>query len=125
MKNHVQALQEGEKRECYLMKEVGGDQVRIEKRWIIDSFAQNEKRMPNYLGLNGFTNWEIIGEFPEMPEIIFEKLNHRPYENIEILMQKFDEYGWNSKKHEKGIFATIKSKVSQANCKTPQLYAAK
>gem|GEM_PF-6626886 len=110
------------------MREVGGDQVRLEKAWIINSFAQNEKRMPNYLGLNGFTSWEIIGEFEEMPEIIFEKFNHRPYENAERLMQEFEKYGWNSKsnkKQEKGIVATIISKIFSSNYKTPQLYGAK
>lgn len=121
----IPVLQEGKKRDCYLMREVGGEQVRLEKAWIIDSFAQNEKRMPNYLGLNGFTSWKIIGEFVEMPEIIFEKFNHRPFENIERLMQKFEEYGWGNKKQEKGIVATIKSKISPANYKTPQLYGAK
>ncbi len=121
----IRLLQEGEKRDCYLMQEVGGNQVRIEKRWIIDDFAENENRMPNYLGLNGFTSWKIVGEFPEMPEVIFEKFYHIPFENIAELMKKFEEYGWNNKKREKGTTATIKSKIFPDIYKTLRLYEAK
>ncbi len=121
----ILALNEGEKRDCYLMKEVGGNQVRIEKRWIIDDFKNNEERMPKYLGINGFTNWEIIGEFLEMPEMIFKKFYHKPFEDIELMMNEFEKYGWNNTKHEKEIVKTIKSKIFPANYKTPQLYESK
>lgn len=90
---NIRTLKDDETRDCYLMREVGSNQVRLEKRWIIDDFKNNEKRMPNYLGLNGFTKWEIIGEFKEMPENIFKEFYHRPFEDIELLMDEFKKYG--------------------------------
>lgn len=124
----IPALKEGEIKRCYLMREVDGEEVRIELAPLIENFVWNKKMLPRYIGIGGIPKkYEIVGEFLEMPESIFEKFHHRPYENAERLIEEFEKYGWKNRKQEKGVIQKLKSKIfSTGDYKnnTPKLYPA-